>query len=247
MPTIPRLYVELPLGKAMDVQLDETQSNYLLRVLRMRVGDRLLVFNGRDGEWAASITQVQSRLAHISLTERVRAPPAGDRPEAYLLFAPIKKDHTDLIVEKATELGMSAIWPVLTARGQTRTVRTDRFRRIATEACEQSERLDLPVISEPLDLPEAVERLPSGCALVFCDETREPAAAMPVAQVLPKLRGRNAALLIGPEGGFTPQERVFLKSRQDVFPVSLGPRILKAETAAIAAMALWQAICGDPA
>lgn len=247
MATLPRLYIEARLEKAVPIQLDEAQSNYLLRVLRMGLDDPLLVFNGQDGEWTAAVTGIRSRLAEVSPVGRLRAPPAVPAPEALLLFAPVKKDQTDLIVEKATELGMSAIWPVLTARSQTRVVRADRFRRIAIEACEQSERLDLPAIAGPFELSEAVERLPQDCALVFCDETRGGEAAAPVASVLAQLAGRNAALLIGPEGGFAPQERAFLRSRAGVMPVSLGPRILKAETAAIAVMALWQALCGDPA
>lgn len=211
------------------------------------------LFNGRDGEWTAALSAAGKKAEATPVSQlRVQPPPA--RPALTLLFAPVKKDQTDLIVEKATELGAVRVVPVLTQRTQTRTVRLDRFRKIALEAAEQTERLDLPEIADVATLDAALAALPPGTAFIFCDEGGDEAGAPwggeagragPMRAVLEGLRGRDAALLIGPEGGFTPEERAFLRSRPGTHPVSLGPRILRAETAAVAAMALWQAVCGD--
>lgn len=253
MPTTPRLFVSADLSAGRPVPLDEEQSNYLLRVLRLAPGGEVRLFNGRDGEWDAAICAA-GKKAEVSPTaqRRPQPPPAG--PALTLLFAPVKKDETDLIVEKATELGAIRIQPVLTHRTQTRTVRLDRFRKIALEAAEQTERLDLPEIADVATLDAALAALPAGTALIFCDEAGdalgapwggETGRARPIRAVLEGLKGWDAALLIGPEGGFTPEERSYLRSRTGTFAVSLGPRILRAETAAVAAMGLWQAVCGD--
>lgn len=254
MATIPRLYVEAPLSEGAGFGLDEEQSGYLLRVLRMGSGDSVLLFNGRDGEWRAAITKTAGKRAEVTPEAQVR--PQLDRlaPPLTLLFAPVKKDATDLIIEKATELGAAALRPVLTERTQTRTVRADRFRRIALEAAEQTERLDLPDILDLCSLDQALTALAEGTAVIFCDEAGddpdapwggETGRARPMREVLNDLKGRPAAILTGPEGGFTPGERTFLRGRAGTYPVSLGPRILRAETAAISAMTLWQALCGD--
>ncbi|WP_291196064.1 16S rRNA (uracil(1498)-N(3))-methyltransferase [Hyphomonas sp.] len=241
MPTTPRLFVSAVLSAGRAVALDEEQSNYLLRVLRLGAGSEVRLFNGRDGEWAAALSAA-GKKAEVTPVSQLRVQPPPARPALTLLFAPVKKDQTDLIVEKATELGAACVVPVLTQRTQTRTVRLDRFRKIALEAAEQTERLDLPEIADVASLDAALAALPSGTALVFCDET---GGARPAAALMADMKGRDAALLIGPEGGFTPEERAFLRSRPGTYPVSLGPRILRAETAAVAAMALWQAVCGD--
>ncbi|MFN7056705.1 16S rRNA (uracil(1498)-N(3))-methyltransferase [Hyphomonas sp.] len=258
MPTIPRLYVDNPLSEGAVLALGEEAANYLSRVLRLGIGGEARLFNGRDGEWLARIEAVGSRRIDLLLAQQTRAQPQGGGPGVTLLFAPVKKDETDLIVEKATELGAGAIWPVLTERTQTRTVRLDRFRKIALEAAEQTERLDLPEVAEVQALPRALEALGPGTALIYCDEAGDEAGdksgaawggasgrAGPMLEVLQGLKGRDAAILVGPEGGFTPFERAGLRGRKDTFPVSLGPRILRAETAVVAALSLWQAVCGD--
>ncbi len=253
MPTTPRLFVSADLSAGQAVALDEEQSNYLLRVLRLEAGAEVRLFNGRDGEWESALAATGKKAAVTPVTcRRIQPPPAS--PALTLLFAPVKKDETDLIVEKATELGAVRIVPVLTQRTQTRTVRLDRFRKIALEAAEQTERLDLPEVADLITLDAALAALPAGTALIFCDEAGDdPAApwggdagrAGPARRIFETLKDRDAAILIGPEGGFTAEERAYLRGRAGTFAVSLGPRILRAETAAVAAMALWQAICGD--
>lgn len=253
MPTTPRLFVSADLSAGRAVPLDEEQANYLLRVLRLEAGGGVRLFNGRDGEWSAALSAA-GKKADVTPVAQLRVQPPPASPALTLLFAPVKKDETDLIVEKATELGAVRVVPVLTLRTQARTVRLDRFRKIALEAAEQTERLDLPDIADVAGLDAALAALPAGTALLFCDEAgdearapwgREAGLAGPVRAVLEGLKGRDAAILTGPEGGFTGEERAFLRGRSDTFAVSLGPRILRAETAAIAAMALWQAVCGD--
>lgn len=254
MPTTPRLFVSADLSAGSALVLDDEQSNYLLRVLRLGVGGEVRLFNGRHGEWDTAITSMTGKRATVSPVSQLRPQPGPAAPAMTLLFAPVKKDQTDLIVEKATELGAVSICPVLTQRTQTRTVRLDRFRKIALEAAEQTERLDLPEIADVASLDAALAALDSGTAVIFCDEAGDETGAPwggdtgragPARAVLDRLKGRNAAILIGPEGGFTPDERAFLRGRPDTFAVGLGPRILRAETAAISAMTLWQAVCGD--
>ena len=254
MSSTPRLYVTSPLAAGNAIALDDEQSNYLLRVLRLQVGAPVRVFNGSDGEWAAEIGAVQGKKANLVPVEQVRPQPEAPASAPILLFAPVKKAETDFIVEKATELGAARICPVLTERTQTRTVRLDRFNKIALEAAEQTERLDLPEVADLQPLASALDSLPEGTRIIYCDEagdeTEAPwggqaGRALPMAAVLARLDGAGVAILIGPEGGFTPEERQWLRGRADTLPVSLGPRILRAETAAVAALSVWQALKGD--
>ena len=254
MSSMPRLFVNAGLVAGEPFALDEAQANYLTRVMRLGTGDAARVFNGRDGEWRARISKAEGRRAEMTPVERLREQTGQGGAPLTLLFAPVKKSETDFIVEKATELGAAAIRPVITERTQTRTVRLDRFLKIALEAAEQTERLDLPDVADAVSLDTALAALPEGTVLIFCDEAGNDAdapwggqagRARPMAEMLPGIKGRSAAILIGPEGGFSPDERSHLRARADTYPVSLGPRILRAETAAVAAMTLWQAICGD--
>lgn len=254
MSSMPRLFVNSDLVAGDAFALNEEQSKYLIRVMRLGSGDPVRVFNGRDGEWRAQISKAEGRRADLVPVARLRSQQAHGGARLTLLFAPVKKSETDFIVEKATELGAARIQPVITERTQTRTVRLDRFAKIALEAAEQTERLDLPEVSDAVSLDAALEALPSGTPVVFCDEAGDEAdapwggqagRAAPMADVLGELGNRPAAILIGPEGGFSPAERAFLRGRADTYPVSLGPRILRAETAAVSAMTLWQALCGD--
>lgn len=254
MSSIPRLYVRSTLAASAPVRLDADASKYLMRVMRLGEGDAVRVFNGRDGEWLCHLDAPDGKIAVILPAEQMRAQAEAGAPELTLLFAPVKKSETDFIVEKATELGARVIQPVLTQFTQTRTVRRDRFEKIALEAAEQTERLDLPVIADLASLDAALAALPGGTAVIFCDEAGEDDSqpwggqtgrAAAALDVLTGLKGRAAAVLIGPEGGFSPEERAFLRGRDETYPVSLGPRILRAETAAISALTLWQAVCGD--
>lgn len=254
MSSHPRLFVTADLQPHADVRLDEEASKYLLRVMRLSPGDAIRVFNGRQGEWLCHLSPPEGKVAIIRPIEQSRAQAAADTPPLTLLFAPVKKSETDFIVEKATELGVAQIQPVVTRFTQTRTVRLDRFNKIALEAAEQTERLDLPDICDLVSLEEALGTLPEGTALIFCDEAGDDddkpwggdtGRARAAVGILSGLNGRPAAILIGPEGGFSPEERQYLRNREDTYPISLGPRILRAETAVVSALTLWQAICGD--
>lgn len=245
----PRLFVEADLSEGGAVALDKPQAHYLGTVLRLGEGAEVLLFNGRHGEWAARLAAV-SRKGGVAIPESLRRPQRAG-PDLSLLFAPLKKGPTDLIVQKGTELGVRRFVPVLTARTQAERVKTDRLQAIAVEAAEQCERLDLPAIEEPAALKEAVEAVGG---VVFCDEAGdEPSArwgggagrGAPMMAALAAADHPPRAILIGPEGGFTPEERDWLRAREDGLAVSLGPRILKAETAALAAVTLWGAAAGD--
>lgn len=254
MSSTPRLFVTQDLAEGIAFPLDDAQSNYLLRVLRLNAGAPVRVFNGRDGEWDVRISDVQGKRASLEPVSLVRAQPGVPASAPVLLFAPVKKAETDFIVEKATELGASRISPVLTERTQTRTVRLDRFQKIALEAAEQTERLDLPEVEDLQPLSKALDALAANTVVIFCDERGddrdapwggESGRAGPIADVFAGLGDKPVAILIGPEGGFTPEERDWLRSRDDTAAVSLGPRILRAETAAVAALSVWQALKGD--
>lgn len=255
MSTIPRLYVTAdPLSEGSSIELDEGQSKYITRVMRLGTGESVRVFNGRDGEWETVITAIEGRSARLQARQRLRKQPQSPETRLTLLFAPLKKTQTDFVIEKATELGASRICPVITERTQTRRVRTSRLQKIAIEAAEQTERLDLPGIEEAKTLQASLQDMTGDTALIFCDEAGDKDGAPwggsrgrgePIMDIIAELESPCAAILIGPEGGFSPQERHFLRARPGTYAVSLGPRILRAETAAICALTLWQAQKGD--
>ncbi len=236
-----RLYLTSPLAPGVTVPLDERQAHYLRHVLRLGSGDLIGVFNGIDGEYRAVLTASGKRGAVLELQTLTR--PQAAEPDLWLLFAPIKRQPIDLIAEKATELGVSALQPVLTQRTVVARVNTERLTLIAREAAEQSERLTVPRILEPLPLYEAIRSLGSDRLLFVCDER---GTGRPIAEALADApRGRAAALLIGPEGGFAPGELDAVLKLPFAIAVGLGARVLRADTAALAALAVFQAIAGD--
>jgi 16S rRNA (uracil1498-N3)-methyltransferase len=236
--SIPRLYVEAGLDAGLEVPALPGQGHYLGQVMRKREGDAVLLFNGRDGEWRARIAAIRKDRATFVAEEQVRPQAAG--PDLRLLLAPVKRDALDWIVEKATELGVRHIQPVFTTRTVIGRVNLERLSSIAREAAEQCERLDLPVIGEPMDLHAALDAWDG--APLFLGDARGavPSLARALAGKSPPL-----GLLTGPEGGFTDQELDVARRRHFVSPVALGPRILRAETAAVAGLAVLQALAGD--
>lgn len=285
----PRLLIDQDLRAGAEIALDEAQARHVGTVLRLDVGAILRPFNARDGEWRARVTVREKRGMRVVLESLLREPRAT--PDLDLLFAPVKRHATDLIVEKATELGVRRIRPVVTQRTIAETVRIDRLQTIAREAAEQTERFDAPEVFEATPLPKALDGWDATCPLIYADESGnednkawggEIGRARPIADALstlslaervardgawgegrpddqapaqlnaphpltpsPQGRGGKLALLIGPEGGFTPEERRMLRGLPYVVPVSLGPRILRAETAVIAALSVIQSTWGD--
>ncbi len=224
----PRLFVEAPLHAGACVPATPPQAHYLASVMRRAVGEPIILFNGQDGEWAARITAL-TRKSAVLTAESLRRGQAPE-PDCWLCFALLKRQKTDLVVEKATELGVSVIQPVITARTQGDHVNLDRLRAIAIEAAEQCERLAVPLIRPPVRLAQLIAAWPAGRALFVADERRTAGPA--------GFTAAPAALLIGPEGGFTEAEVEAIGAHPRATRVSLGARILRAETAAIAGLAL---------
>jgi 16S rRNA (uracil1498-N3)-methyltransferase len=276
--TAPRLLIDQRLETGVELDLDEAQTRHVVTVLRLSVGDRLRPFNAEDGEWSATITAIGKRGVRARVGDRIRPPRAV--PDLDLMFAPVKRHATDLIVEKTTELGVRRLRPVLTQRTVAETVRLDRLNAIAREAAEQTERFDAPEIFAPVSLAKALDGWNVQRALLYCDEQGDarrllevlhnlsplpcgegaggegrsslnataslaPSPARPPSPALPHKGGGSMSVLIGPEGGFTAEERRMLRTLPFVTAVSLGPRILRAETAVIAALTIIQAAWGD--
>lgn len=246
------MYVEADLAPAAVVGLTTQQSHQVLHVLRLGLGAKVRVFNGVDGEYDARLQSVGKSSVHLEVLEQTR--PQAGVPDLHLVFAALKKGPMDLVVEKAVEMGVATLRPVLTERTVAREVRTDRLKRIAIEAAEQTERLEVPEIHEAASLTRALADLGPDCRVFFADESGDDGAkpwggesgrARPMAEAARIESSGPAAILIGPEGGFSPMERAWLRTLPNVRPVGLGPRILRAETAAIAALALYQALAGD--
>jgi 16S rRNA (uracil1498-N3)-methyltransferase len=228
----PRLYHAPPLSDGAVVTIDGNAAHYLRNVMRMGVGDPLCLFDDVGGEWLGTCTSVGKRVVEVTLTAKLRAREAV--PDLWLCFAPVKKAALDWLVEKATELGAARLVPVVTERTIVDRVNLDRLRSITIEAAEQCGRTALPELAEPVKLPALLAAWPDGRALLFADESGGASAAAAMAAAPPP-----AALLIGPEGGFTERERASLLHHPATRPISLGPRILRAETAALAGTALW--------
>ncbi len=236
-----RLFVDHPLGPAQTLALSQAQAQYLFSVMRLPVGAVISVFNGRDGEWDAQVAEAGKRGGVLACVAQTR--PLQPPPDLWLLFAPIKKARTDFIVEKAVEMGAARILPVLTDYTNAERVRVDKLQAHAVEAAEQCGGTHVPQVAEPVKLSRLLDGWPTASPdrhVLFCDETLIGAATPLVAMP----RG-PWAIVIGPEGGFSQAERARLRVMPMAHPVSLGPRILRADTAAVAAMALWQQALGD--
>ena len=234
-----RLHVPTPLSADAAVLPTLDQSRYLTQVMRLKLGDSLLAFNGRDGEWRCVIAEILKKGVVLRAEEEVRPQAMG--PDVQLLIAVVKKSALEFAVEKATELGARRVGLVVTHRTQVQHVRMDRLDAIAIEAAEQTGRLDVPMIDEAVKLADLLDGWEAGRRLMFCDET----GGAPAGTALAQAGGGAWSILIGPEGGFSPEERERLRALPFTTAVSLGPRILRADTAAISALTLWQAAVGD--
>ncbi|MFZ5617824.1 MAG: 16S rRNA (uracil(1498)-N(3))-methyltransferase [Pseudomonadota bacterium] len=249
---IPRLYHEGRLATGTAAALTQAQAHYLRNVLRREEGAEISLFNARDGEFAARLGEIGKKSALAAIEALTRRPEA--EPDIELLISPVKRAAMELIVQKGTELGASAFVPVLTDRTNAERLRTDRLQAIALEAAEQCGRLSVPPVREPVRLAETLLHWDQRRILIFCDEAGDDPSkewggrqgrAAPLLEAVAARAASPASIVIGPEGGFTPEERAWLRALPFVAPVTLGPRILRADTAAIVSLALWQAACGD--
>ena len=232
--SLPRLFVRSALAEDARVDLDAGQANYLGNVMRLGEGAELLVFDGSSGEWLARIAEAGKKRMTLAVERRTRE--AEDVPDVWLAFAPVKRNQTDWLVEKATELGVAKLIPVMTRRTIAERVKLERLEAIVIEAAEQCGRTRLPTIGEPLQLAQLLKQPER--PLYFADEGGgEPAAST--------FKPGPATILTGPEGGFTDEERAAIRAAPNAVPISLGPRILRAETAALASLAAYMAVAGD--
>lgn len=236
-----RLYVEHGLGEGQTLPLTREQAHYLFGVMRLGPGADLLVFNGHDGEWRAEVVEAGKRAGVLICRAQTR--PQAMPPDLWLIFAPVKKARTDFIVEKAVEMGVRRILPVQTVYTNSDRFRVDKQRLHATEAAEQCGATYLPEVADLQKLPRLLDAWPKDRHLMFCDEAR--AGDSSALTSLTTAKPGPWAILIGPEGGFSDAERTRLSGLEQAHPIALGPRILRAETAAVAALTLWQAILGD--
>jgi 16S rRNA (uracil1498-N3)-methyltransferase len=234
-----RLYVDGPLAAEKVLPLDRAQSNYLFGVMRRKVGDALRVFDGVSGEWRAEVVKANKKNGLLLCKAAVG--PQVSPPDLWLLCAPVKKARTAFIVEKAVEMGVRAVQPIITDYTNER-INTGRMQAHAVEAAEQCGATFVPDVAAPVKLPDMLANWPAGRKLMFCDEGRE---ALPVAEALAGGSAGPWAILIGPEGGFSAGEVAMLRAMPTVTPVTLGPRILRADTAAVAALTAWQMALGD--
>lgn len=236
----PRLFLEAPLDAGTEIAPDKDQSNYLLNVLRLGDGDAVLAFNGRDGEWRMAIKALSRKQVVLVALERIRE---QTQPcDLHYLFAPLKHARLDYMVQKAVEMGASRLQPVMTRRTQSGRINLERMRANAIEAAEQCGILCVPDVEDAMKLDKILSQWPDDRRLIFCDE--DAPVADPVAALRDLPRG-PLAVIIGPEGGFDPQEREWLLRVKNVTRLSLGPRILRGDTAGVAALAVVQAVLGN--
>ncbi|KQO78899.1 16S rRNA (uracil(1498)-N(3))-methyltransferase [Rhizobium sp. Leaf262] len=235
-----RLFVSHALTAGEAVEADSDQFNYLANVLRMTDGAEILLFNGRDGEWKATLSYPTRKKILLMATEQTRPQPS--KPDLHYLFAPLKTGRMDYLVQKAVEMGAGLLQPVMTQHVQGKITNLDKLRANVTEAAEQCGILAIPAVEEPVKLKDLLDTWPADRRIIYCDEGDE--GQNPLA-VLNQIEERQIALLVGPEGGFSGQERHMLRNHPCVTPIPLGPRILRADTAAVAALAVIQATLGD--
>jgi len=241
MPSKPqRLFVKSRLGPGVTIELEPPQAHYLINVLRCKSGDEILLFNGKDGEWRGGLSGATKRRASVTLGRQTR--PQISAPDLHYLFAPLKRARLDYMAQKATEMGASLLKPVITRRTVAERVNKARLLANAIEAAEQCGILWVPEVAEPEPLASVLDRWDEKRLLVFADEAAP--AASPLAALASKTP-RPLAVLIGPEGGFEEEERALLLRKPFVLPISLGPRVMRADTAAVAALALVNATIGD--
>jgi 16S rRNA (uracil1498-N3)-methyltransferase len=234
-----RLFVNVHLAEGAQFDPSPVQAHYLLHVMRTHSGDRVRLFNGRDGEWLSRIVQTSRRSCRLACIRQIAL--QSDTPDLWLVFAPIKRTPADYITQKATELGVRVLQPVYTRRTIVHRVNIERMRANAIEAAEQSGRLTVPEVGEPFQLVDLLAGWPKDRRLLFCDEAGGP----PIAQTLLDAPKGAWAVLTGPEGGFDPGERELIRACPSAIPVSLGSRILRADTASLGALSVWQSLCGD--
>ena len=237
---LPRLFVKSPLSTDADIVLNRDQAHYLANVLRLKAGAQVLVFNGVDGEWCARVTAIGKRDMSLLVEHQTRLQETG--PDLHYLFAPIKRARVDYMAQKATEMGASVLRPVVTRRTIAERVKVERLEANAIEAAEQCGILRVPEVRTPQNLEDVLASWDEKRLLIFADESA--AVSSPLDALAPHA-SRPHAVLIGPEGGFDPEEREMLLRRDFVLPVSLGPRVMRADTAAVACLALVNAVCGD--
>ncbi|MEO8177007.1 MAG: 16S rRNA (uracil(1498)-N(3))-methyltransferase [Sphingomicrobium sp.] len=234
--SLPRLFVEMPLGDGARVVLDKAQANYLGNVLRLKQNSPLLLFDGTSGEWLARVAELGKK--HMALTVEQRTREAEAIPDLWLAFAPVKRARIDWLVEKATELGVAQLIPVTTQRTIVERLNLERLRAHIVEAAEQCGRTRLPDLAEPLSLARFLAERDPARTLYFADEQGGAPAAS-------AFEPGSATILTGPEGGFGDDERAAIRAAPKAIPISLGPRILRAETAALAALAAYMTVAGD--
>ena len=250
----PRVYLDYPLAAGTGVPLNRDQANHLRNVLRLGQGDAVLLFNGRDGEWRATLAGTGKKTLAAEVGEREREQPAA--ADLHFLFAPLKHARLDYMAQKAVEMGVSKLQPVITRHTQVARVNTERMRANAIEAAQQCGVLSIPEVGEPVPFKSLFRAADADRLLIFCDEdaeVKDPVAALAAVRPAPSALlpaaaadvAQPLAVLIGPEGGFSDEERTALTERPNVLRLALGPRIMRADTAAVAALALVQAVLGD--
>jgi 16S rRNA (uracil1498-N3)-methyltransferase len=235
-----RLFVPDLLAQRVMIALSKPQSHYLCSVMRQKDGASIALFNGKDGEWWGKLSGAGSKYVQVTCEHQAR--PQAAEPDVWLLFAPIKFGKIDFLVQKVTELGAAALYPVQTARTVVSRLNDDRLEANAIEAAEQSERLTIPQIHDYQPLQKMLANWPADRLLIYGDETHQ---GKPPAELLPPLKGQKLALLVGSEGGFSPEELAQLRKMPSAHAMSLGPRILRADTAALAALTCVMAFCGE--